>query len=70
MAAHLRVCKADGVRYLDYLKDYPDTCSQVIQFGSNLLDFVRNWDSAEYATAIVPLGNRLDDSPSRRWTPI
>lgn len=60
---HLRVRKADGVRYLDYLKDYPDTCSQVIQFGSNLLDFVRNWDSAEYATAIVPLGNRLDDSP-------
>ena len=50
---HLRVRKADGVRYLDYLKDYPDTCSQVIQFGSNLLDFVRNWDSAEYATAIV-----------------
>lgn len=30
---HLRVRKADGVRYLDYLKDYPDTCSQVIQFG-------------------------------------
>lgn len=60
---HLRVRKADGVRYLDYLKEYPDTCSQVIQFGSNLLDFVRNWDSAEYATAIVPLGNRLDDSP-------
>lgn len=60
---HLRVRKVDGVRYLDYLEDYPDTCSQVIQFGSNLLDFVRNWDSAEYATAIVPLGNRLDDSP-------
>lgn len=67
---HLRVRKADGVRYLDYLKDYPDTCSQVIQFGSNLLDFVRNWDSAEYATAIVPLGNRLTTVPSRRWTPI
>lgn len=60
---HLRVRKVDGVRYLDYLKDYPDTCSQVIQFGSNLLDFTRNWDSSEYATAIIPLGNRLDDSP-------
>ena len=60
---HLRVRKADGVRYLDYLKEYPDTCSQVIQFGSNLIDFTRNWDSTEYATAIVPLGNRLDDSP-------
>lgn len=60
---HLRVRKADGVRYLDYLKEYPDTCSQVIQFGSNLIDFTRNWDSTEYATAIIPLGSRLDDSP-------
>ena len=60
---HLRVRKVDGVRYLDYLEDYPDTCSQVIQFGSNLIDFTRNWDSSEYATAIVPLGNRLDESP-------
>ena len=60
---HLRVRKVDGVRYLDYLKEYPDTCSQVIQFGSNLIDFTRNWDSTEYATAIIPLGSRLDDSP-------
>mgnify|MGYP002987572688 FL=1 len=60
---HLRVRKVDGVRYLDYLKEYPDTCSQVIQLGSNLIDFTRNWDSTEYATAIVPLGNRLDESP-------
>lgn len=59
---HLRIRKVNGVRYLDYLKDYPDTCTQVIQFGSNLIDFVRNWDSTEYATAIIPLGNRLDDS--------
>lgn len=60
---HLRVRKVNGVRYLDYLKDYPDTCSQVIQFGSNLIDFTRNWDSTEYATVIIPLGNRLDNSP-------
>lgn len=59
---HLRIRKVNGVRYLDYLKDYPDTCTQVIRFGSNLIDFVRNWDSTEYATAVIPLGNRLDDS--------
>lgn len=60
---HLRVRKVNGVRYLDYLAEYPDTCSQVIQFGSNLIEFTRNWDSTEYATVIVPLGNRLDESP-------
>lgn len=60
---HLRVRKVNGVRYLDYLEDYPDTCSQVIQFGTNLIDFTRKWDSTEFATVIVPLGSRLDNSP-------
>lgn len=60
---HLRVRKVNGIRYLDYLAEYPDTCSQVIQFGSNLIDFTRKWDSTEFATVIVPLGSRLDDSP-------
>jgi hypothetical protein len=60
---HLRVRKVDGVRYLDYLTEYPDTCSQMIQFGSNLIEFTRKWDSTEFATVIVPLGNRLEDSP-------
>lgn len=60
---HLRVRKVNRVRYLDYLAEYPDTCSQVIQFGSNLIDFTRKWDSTEFATVIIPLGNRLEDSP-------
>ena len=36
---HLRVRKENGTRYLDYLKEYPDTCSQVIQFGSNPVSY-------------------------------
>ena len=56
---HLRVRKVNGVRYLDYLAEYPDTCSQVIQFGSNIIDFAKQWDSTEFATVIVPLGNIL-----------
>lgn len=60
---HLRVRKVNGVRYLDYLAEYPDTCSQVIQFGSNIIDFAKQWDSTEFATVIVPLGSRLEDSP-------
>lgn len=60
---HIRVRKVNGIRYVDYLKEYPDTCSQVIQFGSNLIEFTRQWDSTDFATVIVPLGNRLEDSP-------
>lgn len=60
---HLIVRKVNGTRYLDYMAEYPDTCSQVIQFGTNLIDFTRGWDSTEFATVLVPLGKRLDDSP-------
>ena len=59
---HMRVRKENGVRYLDYLDDYPNVCDQVIRFGTNLLDFTKSFDMDEYATVIVPLGKRLDSS--------
>lgn len=60
---HLIVRKVNGTRYLDYMSEYPDTSSQTIQFGKNLIDFTRNWDKSEFATVLVPLGKRLDESP-------
>lgn len=60
---HLIVRRVNGIRYLDYMKEYPDTSSQTIQFGKNLVEFTRNWDRSEFATVVIPLGKRLDDSP-------
>ena len=60
---HIRIRKLNGIRYIDYLADYPNLNSQVIQFGKNLLDFTKNWDLAELATVIVPRGAALDESP-------
>ena len=59
---HLRVRKANGHYILDYLEEYPTTSSQTIEFGKNLLEFTRNWNSEEFATVIVPLGARLEES--------
>ena len=59
---HMRVRKENGIRYLDYLKDCPSTCTQTIQFGRNLIDFTKQWDMTEFVTAILPLGARLKDS--------
>ena len=59
---HFRIRKENGTRYLDYLSDYPDTCRQTIQFGKNLIDFTRSWDSTQFATVIIPLGKRLENS--------
>lgn len=59
---HLRIRKVNGIRYLDYLADYPNTNTQVIEFGKNLLDFTKDIDASDIATAIIPLGARLEES--------
>ena len=53
---YLRIRKQNGYRYLDYLKDYPNTNDQVIEFGENLLDFTEDMVASDIATAIIPLG--------------
>ena len=62
---YLIIRKENGVRYLDYLAedDAPVTNTQTIDFGKNLMDFVRNWKTDEYATVILPLGARQETSP-------
>lgn len=58
---YLRIRKENGVRYLDYLTDYPNTNTQVIEFGSNLLDFTHDMVASDIVTAVIPLGARLED---------
>ena len=58
---YLRIRKENGVKYLDYLADYPNTNTQVIEFGSNLLDFTHDMVASDIVTAVIPLGARLED---------
>lgn len=63
LGGYLRVRNENGIRYLDYIKEYENTNTQTIKFGENLLDFTRNFDWTEIATVIVPLGAKLEESP-------
>lgn len=58
---YLRIRKENGVRYLDYLADYPNTNTQVIEFGSNLLNFTHDMVASDIVTAVIPIGARLED---------
>ena len=58
----LRVRHENGTRYIDYLAESPNTCSQNIKLGKNLLDYKSNIDSTDIATAIIPLGKKLEES--------
>ena len=64
LGGYLRIRKVDGTRYLDLvtLEDYGKVCAQPIQFGCNLLDFTCGTSGTDIATAVIPLGARLDQS--------
>lgn len=63
---HFRVRYADNddTPILDYLADYPNVSSQDINFGSNLLDFTKNWDLSNLVTVILPRGKQLEEENS------
>lgn len=61
IGGHLRVRHSGTVRYLDYIEDYDNTNTQVIEFGENLLDYTENLDAADIATRVIPLGARLEE---------
>lgn len=61
LGGYFRIRHKDGVKYIDYLADSMNTNSQVIRLGENLIDFKSNIDSSEIATAIIPLGNILEE---------
>ena len=52
--------EADGV-YLDYLADFPYMSTQRVTLGENLLSYAHTRDGSEIATALIPLGARLED---------
>lgn len=67
---YLFVRVVNGVKYLDYLAELPYTCDQTIQFGENLLDFTRNYDATQIATALIPLGKDLSQEASEDGTEV
>lgn len=62
---YLKIRKESGKRYLDFLTldDYGKKCRQPIEFGTNLLEYAENISASDIATAVIPLGAKLDESP-------
>lgn len=65
LGGFLQVRHVDGVNYLDYLKESTLLAPQKITFGKNLLDLKRTRKGEDIATAIIPLGAKLQDSDQR-----
>lgn len=65
LGGFLQVRRVDGVNYLDYLSESTLLAPQKITFGKNLLDLKRTRKGEDIATAIIPLGAKLQDSDQR-----
>lgn len=61
IGGHLRIRKNGNTRYLDYYDGWPTTSTQTIEFGKNLLDYAKDFDMTEFATAIMAKGASKDD---------
>lgn len=62
---YLWVRHEDGVNYIDFLADFSSISSQKIEFGKNLLDVKKITKGEDIATAIIPLGAKLENSEQR-----
>lgn len=62
----IRTATVNGAEklYLDYLKDYPNTNSQTIEFAKNLLDYSKNYDLSNLCTVLLPLGAKKESGGS------
>ena len=62
LGGYIFIRNENGVRYIDYLADFMHTNTQKIEFGENMLNFSKNFDTTDVATCVIPLGARLENS--------
>ena len=54
---YLRTRYQNGVRYIDYVKDYGGTSDQDITLGTNMLDLTEEITAEDLFTVLIPLGD-------------
>lgn len=64
LEGYLKIRKVNGKRYLDWItiEEYGTYREQPIKFGVNLLDYSETLTAEDIATAVIPLGARLEES--------
>lgn len=60
LGGYLVVRHENGVRYLDYLQEYPYTNTQVIEFGKNIISLSKVINASDLYTVLIPYGARLE----------
>ena len=59
---YLQVRHENGSRYIDYIAEWSDENTQVLDFGVNLTDYTETDDSSSLATYVVPMGASISST--------
>ena len=59
---YLRVRHENGSRYIDYIAEWSDENTQILDFGVNLTDYTETDDSSSLATYVVPMGASMSST--------
>ena len=62
LGGFIRIRHENNTRYIDYLSEWSDTNTQVLDFGVNLTDYTQTDDSDNIVTFVVPLGARMSET--------
>lgn len=61
LGGYILIRHENGVRYIDYLKEYPYVINQMIQIGSNIIDLSLEDNSSDTISAMIPLGKKMSE---------
>ena len=59
---YLQVRHDNGARYIDYIAEWSDENTQILDFGVNLTDYTETDDSSSLATYVVPMGASMSST--------
>lgn len=59
---YLQLRHENGSRYIDYIAEWSDENTQVLDFGVNLTDYTETDDSSSLATYVVPMGASISST--------
>lgn len=62
LGGYLQVRHENGERYIDYLSEWTESNSQILDFGVNLTDYTQTDDSSSISTFVIPTGARLSET--------
>ena len=62
LGGYVRTRRTSEGKVIDYIADYENVNNQEINFGKNLLDLTKYVQGEDIATAIIPLGAKIEQS--------